>query len=118
MRNVGSKEKMEFAFLMAKHSYATLDQCQRLLRYGRTLGAIAVAHCNYADCPYNAHDYDGTGHDCPKQEKIQDKVTELCAQFGAKAVFQRDPRGCTLKIAVPDGYYTDMGREGICVPTA
>jgi len=32
-------------------------------------------------------------------------------------VFLGDPRGAVLKIRVPDGHTTDMGREGICVPS-
>ena len=115
--NVGSKEKMEFAYLMAKHSNATLSQIERLLRYGRTLGNLAEAHCN-GDCPYNPHDYDGTGNDCPKQIRIRTKVFELCKEIGVKAYYQSDPRGATLKIQVPDGYTNDMGRDGICVPTS
>jgi hypothetical protein len=117
MRTVRTKDKLEFVFAMGRHSAATIHDIQRLMRYGATLGNIAEAHCN-GDCPYNPHDYDGTGRDCPKQERIEKKVIELCEIFGAKPVFQQDPRGCVLKIQVPDGYTNDWGREGICVPTS
>ncbi len=50
--------------------------------------------------------------------KMREKFIELCARFNCRAVFQGDPRGNTLKIAVPDGYTNDWGREGICVPTS
>ena len=117
MRNATTKSKMEFVYVMAKHSTASIRDCEALMRYGSTLGRIAEAHCN-GDCPYNPHDYDGTGRDCPKQERLEAKVQKLCASFGANARFQHDPRGNVLKIAVPDGYTNDMGQEGICVPTS
>jgi len=39
-----------------------------------------------------------------------------CASFGALAILGGDPRGCVVKIKVPDGFTNDFGNEGICVP--
>jgi hypothetical protein len=117
MRNCGTKEKLEFVYAMAKHSDASIHDLQRLMRLGATNGAIAEAHCN-GDCPYNQHDYDGTGRDCPKQERIQKKIEALCKSIQCGVVFQGDPRGCTVKLVTRDGYTNDWGREGICVPTS
>lgn len=91
---------------------------KRLMRYGATLGRIAENQCNgYQDWKGN-WDERASLRDEKKEERIQAKVTELCAEFGCKPVFQGDPRGNTLKIVVPDGYTNDWGREGVCVPTS
>ncbi len=91
---------------------------ERLMRYGATLGRIAENQCNgYQDYQGN-WDEKAAKREELKEERIQRKVTELCAQWGCKPVFQGDPRGNTLKIQVPDGYTNDWGREGICVPTS
>lgn len=125
MRNVGCKEKMEFAFLMAQHARGiTIGDVQRLLRYGATLGRIAENQCNgyhsvLAGVP-GAGQWDSAAaeRDEHRQERIRWKVGEICERIGAQAVFQGDPRGNVLKIAVSDGFTNDWGREGICVPTS
>ena len=90
----------------------------RLLRYGTTLGRLAEEQCNgYQDWRGN-WDEKATQRSERKEKRIKAKVTEICAWFGCKPVFQGDPRGNTLKIATPDGYTNDWGKEGICVPTS
>lgn len=91
---------------------------EKLLRYGATLGRLAEEQCNgYQDRNGN-WDEKATERSERKEERIERKVTELCAEWGCKPVFQGDPRGNTLKIQVPDGYTNDWGKEGICVPTS
>jgi hypothetical protein len=112
---VTTKAKMEFVYAMARHSKATLHDCQRLMRYAATLQRIAEAHCNDSKCPYGPHLPDGG---CMKQESIQWKVGEICERIDGvlDAIFSNDPRGAVVKLKVADGYTNDMGREGICVP--
>lgn len=98
--------KMEFAYLMAKHSNATMYDLQRLLRYGATHNRLMVEVCNVGDMNEE------------RVWKVQARIREIVKGFGASVSLGGDPRGCTVKIVVPDGYTNDMGREGICVPTA
>ena len=106
--NVPTRAKIEFTYLMAKHSTATLSDIQRLMRYGATLGRIAETACNR----------ELTVAEIRKDENVQMDTIAILAPIDCKAVFQGDPRGYTLKIAVPDGYTNDWGREGITVPTS
>jgi hypothetical protein len=108
MRTATTKEKIEFAFLMARHSSATIHDLQRIMRYGSSIGRIAEDQCNRGLTPEEEL----------KLLRLLKKVSTICKSFGAVAVFQNDPRGCTVKIQVPDGYTNDWGREGICVPTS
>lgn len=108
MTSVGTKDKLEFAYLMAKHSDATLHQLQRIMRYGASYKRWSEEACNRELTP--------------QEEKrwinIANRILALCSEFNAQAKLQNDPRGATIKIQVPDGYTNDWGREGICVPTS
>jgi hypothetical protein len=128
MRRARQKAREEFISLICEHvNYTKIGNpnrmpivhfAQKLMRYGATLGRIAENECNgYQDWQGN-WDAKAAAHDEAKEARIRLKVTNLCAEFGCKPVFQGDPRGNTLKIVVPDGYTNDWGREGICVPTS
>ena len=108
MRTATTSSKLEFVFAMAKHSTVTLHDCQRLMRYGATVGYLAETACNR----------ELTEREIRKDEKVQMDIIEILAPHDCSAKFGGDPRGCTVKIAVPDGYTNDMGQEGICVPTS
>jgi hypothetical protein len=108
MANASTKDKMEFAYLMAKHSKATQSDIQRLMRYGSTYSRFATDACNRQL----------TTREEQRWHSIRGKINILCNTFDASVKFQNDPRGCTVKIVVPDGYTNDWGREGICVPTS
>jgi len=108
MRNVGAKDKMEFVYAMAKHSNASLADCQRLLRYGASLGRFAENACNR----------ELTEKEIYKNKVVKTHVCVILDSIDCKPVFSGDPRGCVLKIAVPDGYSNSWGGEGICVPTS
>jgi hypothetical protein len=41
-----TKDKLEFAMLMARHTRATLRQVQALMRYAGTLQRLAEDDCN------------------------------------------------------------------------
>jgi hypothetical protein len=109
MANATTKDKMEFSYIMAKHSTITLHAIQRLMRYGSTMNRLATQQCNDPSW--------GASHE-QQRRNIQRKVTDLLEPYKCHAVFSNDPRGATIKVAVPDGFYTDWGKEGICVPTS
>jgi hypothetical protein len=101
-----TNEKMEFAYLIAKHSTITLYQCKRIMRFASTHQRLAVTACNR----------ELTEKEIRKQETVMMDIIEMCADADVKPLFGGDPRGCTVKLQVPDGYTNDMGQEGICVP--
>jgi hypothetical protein len=114
--SVPTRLKLEFVYLMAKHSNATLADCQRLMHLGASLGRLAEDHCNF-DCEKSHGLKD---EECPKQKRLEQKVMDICYAITpiCRPRFQHDPRGNTVKIVVPDGHTNDLGREGICVPTS
>ncbi len=165
MQKATQKEREEFVSLIAHHAgefvqyiapnnrplpYCSVFQfAQRLMRYGATLGRIAENQCNgYDRTGRGDYDEKWAAADERKEERIQKKVTVLCAAFGCTPVFQGDPRGATLKIRTPncrcghsgiihdaatsehgarcrmcecrhfEPFTNDWGREGICVPTS
>jgi hypothetical protein len=101
-------EILEFALAMGRHSTVSLHDCKRLLHYGATVKRLAELACNRELTPSEIR----------KDEKIQMDILAICAPHDCEVKFGGDPRGCTVKIAVPDGYTNDWGKEGICVPTA
>lgn len=103
-----TRDKLEFAWAMGRHSNASLNDIQRLLRYGATLHRLAETECNRQI----------TEAEIRKQERVQMDVIAILAELDCKAILHGDPRGCTVKIVVPDGYTNDWGKEGICVPTS
>lgn len=106
-----TKDKLEFVHAMARHTRATLRQCEALMRYAATLQRLAEDDCNgYARIT------DQERADA-KQERIKVKVMEICCEADCAALFSSDPRGTVLKIRVPDGFTNDFGGEGICVPS-
>jgi hypothetical protein len=129
MQRATQKAREEFVALIVMHAVGPtgigrederdrIQAAQRLMRYGATLGRIAENQCNgYQTWDYK-WDEKAAKRDEAKEERITAKVVKLCESIGCKAVFQGDPRGNTLKIAVPDGYTNDWGREGIGVPTS
>ena len=87
--------------------------------FARKLMGLAKTHCRYqvmqcgdgspnqeANCRYAEE----------REEALEKRIEKLCKKYGTEAVFSGDPRGCTVKVAVPSGNTDDMGREGLCVP--
>lgn len=98
---------------MSRHTQATVRQIEALIRYAGTLQRLAEKACNEVF----------TDADDRKQFSIEEKVKKLCAEMRDHSypapvpVFSGDPRGCVLKIRVPDGFTDDGNGEGICVPS-
>ena len=103
---ITTKDKLEFVYAMAKHSGATLADMQRLLRWAATYQRLAETACNRELEPKEEK----------RKENARKAISERLRHFSCKATFQGDPRGCCVKIQVPDGYTNDWGKEGICVP--
>lgn len=108
-----TKSKLEFTHAMARHTRATVRQCEALMRYAATLQRLDIAT-----------DDAGLQKREMKTRRIKHHVSILLAGIAGvgtaemcQPVFFNDPRGAVLKIRVPSGYTNDMGREGICVPS-
>ena len=109
-----TKAKLEFVHAMARHTRATVRQCEALMRYAGTLQRLAEDQCNR----------EWTERDERKRTNIVRKVADVCAELTASnegkgyivPIHSRDPRGAVLKIRVPSGYSDSFGGEGICVP--
>ena len=98
-----------------------------IMHNGATYAHIQEDACNAPDAKYGQDEYNARmqrlwerriAANERKEARIEARVSQLAALLNCKAVFQGDPRGSTIKIACPDGFADDMGREGICVPTA
>jgi len=129
MQRAKAKDREEFVALIVGHAVGPtgigsqdererIRVAQRLLRFGATLGRIAERQCNGHQTWNGEWDEKAAAKDDAKEERITAQVTKLCESIGVKPIFGGDPRGNTLKIAVPDGYTNDWGREGIGVPTS
>ena len=102
-------------------------RAELLCRHGKTYSRIQEAVCNGVE--WNQYD---TNESFNKRQARHEKWTEkreqqlerrirtIVKELGPAydVVFQGDPRGCTVKVVLPSGKTNDMGREGICVPTA
>jgi hypothetical protein len=120
---MNSKDKMEFAFLMAKHSDARLADLQRLLRLASGYKRVFVDSCNgpdYSRCKNDAQRLAVSCYWQSHQEKLPARKEKLHCKIEALL----ETFGCTLHISsggnvfavVPDGYTNNMGRDGIWVP--
>ena len=103
---VTAKYKLEFVYTMAKHSNITLNDCYRIMRCAATVQRLAETACNR----------ELTEREIRKDEHLQMDIIAIVAAYDCQVKFSGDPRGCVVKIQVPDGYTNDFGNEGICVP--
>lgn len=101
-----TKEKMEFFYVMAKHSGAIMADLRFILRCSATIQRLAETACNRELSPT----------EIKKQNRLRGEVKLRLSHFGCKVTFHGDPRGAIVKIQVPDGYTNDWGKKGICVP--
>jgi hypothetical protein len=104
---VTTKDKLEFVFAMARHSNLNLHDCKRIMRYAATVQRLAETACNR----------ELTVQEIRKDENCMAEIIAICAPSDVAANFNGDPRGCVVKLRVPDGYNNDWGGEGICVPS-
>ena len=101
-----------------------------LMRHGKTYSRIQEMNCNGVEWmqfdtneSFNKRQARHEAY-CEKREgQLERRIGELVKMLGNSSdafgvVFSGDPRGCTVKITVPSGATNDMGREGLCIPTA
>jgi hypothetical protein len=101
-------------FLADLHEHGakpTKTEARDLIRLATRHAQIMVDYCNGVD------PYDEEGEPKPRLKRCIDRITSICRVMGCKPVFSGDPRGCTVKLFLPDGYTNDWGKEGFCVPT-
>lgn len=103
---VTTKEKMEFIYVMAKHSELTLAECQRVLRLAATVQRLAETACNR----------ELTKREILKDENVQARIMQIVTPKDIDVGFSGDPRGCTVKLRLPDGYYNNWDGESVGVP--
>lgn len=90
------------------------DTCRSILRWAAIYSRLCEAACNGELTP---------GQKC-QQETSEVRIQNLCicelsvSGSEIRAVFQRDPRGATVKLRMPSGKTDDLGEVGICVPTS
>lgn len=111
-----------FYFQMARHTRATVAQCERLMRLAAGLHRLDVAACN--ELWTDAHEQ--------KQGRLHSQVGKVCREIQAALVipsvhetkyqtvtpvFTYEPMACAVVIKVPDGYSDQVGEpKGIGVP--
>lgn len=62
--------------------------------------------------------YDEEDEPLPALANLRKSIEDVAKQHGCKGViFSGDPRGCTVKLILPDGSTNDWGKEGWCIPT-
>ncbi len=76
-----TREKIEFALMLGRHSSATVADCQRLLRFASTLKRLA--------------EREGEDEQPAKKIRIQRKMMALCAGFNSEIHFM----GLVIKIS-------------------
>lgn len=126
---------------LAKHSPFLPGEITRLLRLAASHRRLCEMHCNnegteplvkpYRDGPRWVR-YCWGARDEAKRDRIEKRICDICdldpkwegsdvplskrvRQDRPRPIFQYDPRGATVKLAVPDGFTDDWGREGICL---
>lgn len=57
------------------------------------------------------------GDPTPELDEVAKRLTETAASMGCGVVLSGDPRGCTVKLVLPNGDTNDWSKEGWCVPT-
>lgn len=83
----------------------------RLITLGRRYHRIQERWCN------EEMDDETTTRVEGRERGIEAEVREIVTKLGLQGVdLDGDPRGATIKLLCPDGYYDDWGHKGLCVP--
>lgn len=126
---VKTREREEFLVKICGEG-VPLDVARKVCRNAATIQRLSEAKCN-GDYPcdngerkvgfcskcesgYVPHVLDKRGV-CPNC-RASERIEKLLAPYNVKPIFQGDPRGACVKLAVPSGKTDDWGRTGICVP--
>lgn len=61
--------------------------------------------------------YDANGEPLPKLHRLRVAIEQAATSAGCQVRFSGDPRGCTVRLVLPNGDTNDWAKEGWCVPT-
>jgi len=93
---------------------AIIETCGLICRHARTYARLQEQDCNVGL----------TDNERIREEGLQKRIADLCSRLPLvdgkpiRPVFSGDPRGATIKLAIPDGRSDDWGAVGICVPNS
>jgi hypothetical protein len=101
-----------------------VDICESLVRQARAYDRLQCETCNGPrGVEYmNSAQIEAwqTGLE-KREERCEKRIRKIVDQFptidgkAIEPIFSGDPRGCVVKLKMPDGRFNDWGREGICV---
>lgn len=93
-------------------AHASEKQCRALIRLATKHHKMMEDYCNGRD------PYDSEGNEGPALKRLRLELIAIASETGCKGVvFSGDPRGCTVKLTLPNDATNDWGKEGWCVPT-
>lgn len=78
------------------------------------LDLIRLAKLHHFQCERQCNGYKSAD---ALRERAESHIETLCEVIGCAPVFSGDPRGCTVRLALPDGETNDFAKEGWIVPT-
>jgi hypothetical protein len=101
-----------------KHTVEAHGGTERAESWYGDLLALAHRYDRYVvDLENGAIQHDEEGELPANVTACGDKMREIAEYLGCKGVkLGGDPRGCTVKLLMADGYTDDFGEEGVCVP--
>lgn len=89
------------------------DDAESLIILGKKHHKMMEDYCNGVEI------YRADGEPKAPLKKLREHIMLIAQHVGCTGVnFQGDPRGCTVKLVLPDGFTNDWGKEGVCVPNA
>jgi hypothetical protein len=108
----------EFISLMAqeKHCDFTLHQLRELLTLTQRLHTIGVRQANGHQTTGGDWDEAAAKRDERREERIEQRIAELCKSGNAVPIIGGDPRGTPLILRVPSGRTNSWCQTGIAVP--
>jgi hypothetical protein len=85
------------------------DWCAKMRRLATTHARYCLTACNTGL----------TEAEQKRQERLEAKIAAMCADefAGFAPHFQHDPRGATVKLALPDGRSNSFAGACWCIPT-
>lgn len=90
----------------------TIAKARRVISLAKRYHRLCEDECNYGGRLYG-EDAEPT----PYHARLRRNITLCLKGTGCKAILGGDPRGCVVKLQLPNGDTNDFGKEGWCVPT-
>ncbi len=85
---------------------AVVRVVRELILANRKLQRLAENDCNQGN----------TEHERRVAAAVENRLREILEPLGIMPIIGGDPRGCVLKLQMPDGSTNDFARTGWCVP--